>query len=79
LGRHRTSKLKHGNVLAKLEEIARRGMMQTGFFHAGPELEVNRLRSAEISDEVGVDIGGVNYSTSRLGRNQRGVMRVNCT
>ena len=52
--------------------------LQTGFFHAGPELESNRLRSPEISDDVGVDIGGVRYSATRLGRNQRGIMRVNC-
>mmetsp|Transcript_3378 Transcript_3378/g.8350 ORF Transcript_3378/g.8350 Transcript_3378/m.8350 type:complete len:1071 (+) Transcript_3378:2-3214(+) len=72
---HRTAKSKDGNVLQTLSEIGKRAMMRTGFFHAGPELYCNRLRG----DDSAPLIGGIGYDdTDTPGRNQQGIVRVNC-
>lgn len=52
---HRTAKSRDGNVLRTLNEIGVRGMTQVGFFHAGPDLHCNRLRTPNTT------VGGVPY------------------
>lgn len=72
---HRTKKSKDGDVIQRLIDIGASGMKETGFFHAGPELEVNKVRP-------GVDnrtaVGGIGYGGGQLGRNQSGIIRTNC-
>jgi hypothetical protein len=51
---HRTAKSKDGNVLESLSQIGKRAMMRTGFFHAGPELNCNRIH-----DDGAPTIGGI--------------------
>eukprot|EP00051_Salpingoeca_urceolata_P001074 m.38400 g.38400 ORF g.38400 m.38400 type:complete len:1456 (+) comp11181_c0_seq1:1803-6170(+) len=67
------AKSKDGNVFGRLEEIASRALQTLGFFHAGPELTCNRLAS-----EASPRAGGLDYGPDHIGRNQLGVLRVNC-
>jgi hypothetical protein len=59
---HRTKKSRDGNVLARLNDIANSSMKETGFFHAGPMLQCNRLNPGIGHDAV----GGLPYAPGEL-------------
>ena len=70
----RTAKSADGNVLKRLDLIAANSIKETGFFHAGPELHCNKMRPGS----SGSAVGGIQYQPGKRGRNQCGIMRVNC-
>eukprot|EP00039_Didymoeca_costata_P022013 m.3427 g.3427 ORF g.3427 m.3427 type:complete len:1084 (+) comp2768_c0_seq2:200-3451(+) len=71
---HRTAKSKNGDVLEKLDVIAQNTLKETGIFHAGPQLECNKNRPGIAADTL----GGLPYGQGSIGRNQSGIVRVNC-
>ena len=70
----RITRSKVRSIIDLLENLSKRVVKLNGFFHSGPELSCNQVRSN--SDWEGM--GGRFYSPDTPGRDQAGVVRVNC-
>eukprot|EP00794_Sanderia_malayensis_P000047 gene47-641_t len=70
----RVSKSKEINVIERLGEIAERILKETGFFHSGPQLFCNEIRSHSRFDGM----KGFGYTDQHPGLRQTGILRVNC-
>jgi len=70
----RVTKSKEDKVIEILAEIAEKVMKETGFFHSGPQLYCNKLKS----DKSFQGMKGFGYNEEHLGLKQTGVLRINC-
>jgi hypothetical protein len=67
-------KQKDDNLIAILEEVAQDSIFKTGIFHSGPELHCHQLNP----HPKYLKLGGYGYRHGYVGRDQTGLVRVNC-
>lgn len=70
----RVTKSKEDKVIEILAEIAEKVMKETGFFHSGPQIYCNQLRSHPSF----IGMRGFGYNDQHAGLKQTGILRVNC-
>jgi hypothetical protein len=70
----RINRSKKQDLIKILENIAADSVKANGFFHGGPELECSKIHRPPNFKEA----GGYGYRDDYIGRDQTGILRVNC-